>query len=261
MINYKDFAIDLAKKAGQIMLENFSLGIKKEWKLDHTPLTIADTSINNLVIEEIKKNFPDHSLIGEEASNSLSNAEYIWICDPIDGTIPFSHGIPCATFSLALTHNGKSIFGVVYDPFLDRLFVAEKDKGAYLNGQKIYVSKITKLQHAAATIDSADTTFFDALKMWSIFMNNNTKVFSLAAYIYSAMLIAAGEIGVAIYGGTKPWDVAAVKIIVEEAGGRCTDVFGHDQKYNQEVKGLVASNGLLHDEVLDQISSTILGRP
>jgi len=122
MIN---FAKNLAYKAGKIMRDNFSLGMKKQWKKDGTPLTKTDKIVNELVINEISKKFPAHSILGDERKLMKKSSSFTWVCDLIDGTIPFSHGCPIFTFSLALVKDGKSILGVLfYDVMLDRLFWA-----------------------------------------------------------------------------------------------------------------------------------------
>mgnify|MGYP001588140626 CR=1 FL=1 len=243
------FAENLAREAGKIMRENFSaasVGMKREWKDDNTPLTETDTAINKLVIEAVSAAYPTYSVIGEEASN-LKESEYAWVCDPVDGTIPFSHGFPIFTFSLALTKNGESIVGVMYDPIMDRLVSAEKGKGAYLNGQKISVS-------SEKTIS----------KQSFVELNTNDRMTSLRAYlhekgsyvptlyscVYASMLVATGEFAAAIYPHDKPWDAAAVKIVIEEAGGKVTDLDGNEQRYDGKVNGFVASNGYVHNELV-----------
>ena len=144
-MTYLEIAKDIALKAGGIMKQYFSFETHKELKQDHTPVTLADTTINSLVIQELKKHFPNHGVLGEEESNYDENNEYIWVCDPIDGTIPFSIGMPTNVFSLALTHNGEVILGVIYDPYLDRMVWAEKGKGTFCNGKQIFVSKAENL--------------------------------------------------------------------------------------------------------------------
>src|SRR5690606_7148188 len=112
MDEYLAFAKTLATEAGQIMRDHFVLGIDTEWKQDATPLTIADTSINQLVIDQVKQRFPTHGVLGEEASFG-TDREYLWVVDPVDGTMPYSHGIPTSTFSLALVQNGQPIVAAV----------------------------------------------------------------------------------------------------------------------------------------------------
>jgi len=106
MTTYEQFAKDVAKQAGKIMMENFKLGMHKEWKSDNSPVTETDLRINKLLIEGVKKYFPEHSVLGEEESNFVGDRKMVWVCDPLDGTLPFSHGVPIFTFSLALVDDG-----------------------------------------------------------------------------------------------------------------------------------------------------------
>jgi len=118
MKNYKDFAVSLAFQAGKIMKQNFVTGMQKEWKEDHTPLTKTDLAINELVLDAVRLNYREHGVLAEEESN-FNGEDFVWVCDPIDGTFPFSHGYPTFTFSLALVKNGKPILGLLFDPRSD----------------------------------------------------------------------------------------------------------------------------------------------
>src|SRR3990167_5987378 len=146
--SYLEFAKKLALQAGKIMLEHFQIGITTEMKGDNTPVTIADKAINSLVIKEISEAYPKHSVIGEEESSKKKGAEYVWVCDPIDGTLPYSLGMPINVFSLALVHDGQPIVAVVHDPYMKRLYWAEKGEGAFLNGKPIKVSQTSNLKEA-----------------------------------------------------------------------------------------------------------------
>ncbi len=226
--------------------------MKKEWKSDSTPVTQTDLTINTLLIAEITERFPTHSIWGEEESNLKEDAEYLWVCDPIDGTIPFSHGIPICTFSLALVHHGESIVGVVYDPFSDRLFSAEKGKGAFLNDKPINVSSLDIFKGSVAGYEHFKTAQYNVGKLIDhLEIQEGVKTLKLNSFIYSAALVAAGELSCAIFPHNTFHDAAAIKIIIDEAGGKVTDLFGGEQKYDQVIKGLIASNGLIHDKLVE----------
>ncbi len=139
-MTHLEFATDLARQAGAIIKQNFQLGMKKEWKADGTPLTATDTEINQFVLDAVAREFPDHAVLAEEGSRPIPEAEFTWVCDPIDGTIPFSHGVPTSVFSLALVQSGRPVLGAIIDPFADRLVVAEQGRGVTLNGAAIHVS-------------------------------------------------------------------------------------------------------------------------
>lgn len=251
MDEYKNFVKDFAKKAGEIMRDNFGLGMSKEWKKDNTPVTEADLKINKLLIKEIKSKWPSHSVKGEEESSMNNQSEYTWVCDPIDGTIPFAHGIPICMFSLALTKNGKSILGVTYDPFGDRLFFASQNKGAYLNDKKISVSKVSDFNGVAANYEMFPRARFDINKLAEHFsMQEDVKLMRMCSFIYPSSLVAVGELVFTIFPHTTAYDVAAIKIIVEEAGGKVTDLFGNEQRYDEDIQGAIVSNGILHDKLV-----------
>lgn len=256
MENYKAFATDIALRAGNILLNNFSLGMTKEWKADFTPLTVTDTAINALVVNEVKKKFPGHALLGEEESN-MHECEYVWVCDPIDGTTGFSHGYPIFMFQLALTRFGKSILGVMYDPVLQRMFYAEKGGGAFLNGKPVRVSKDVSFKHKTKKgiicIDGDGDAPLINLRNKLRERGAYTTAFYCASY--AVALTACGEFIGEVYGATNAWDGAAAKIIVEEAGGKVTDLFGKEQRYDKPINGFVATNGLVHDELIGIIAS------
>jgi fructose-1,6-bisphosphatase/inositol monophosphatase family enzyme len=254
-----DFAISTAKVAGTMMLRYFRTNdLRTTWKEDNTPLTVADTKINNFVIEEVKKYFPDHGVYGEEASFG-TDRKYIWVCDPIDGTIPFSVGIPVSTFSMSLVVDGEPVLGVVFDPFQDRLYSASKDNGAYVNGKQIHVSN---RELAGSSMDyellEGHKHGIAVSELRSELVKRQALPGTLFSLIIGTMMVASGEYCACIYAFVGPENVAAAKIIVEEAGGRVTDIEGNDQLYDRNVNGAVISNGVVHDELLEIIKPHIL---
>lgn len=254
MSGYKDFAVELALKAGGIIKSNFIKGVQREWKADDTPITVVDKQINTLVINAIKKTYPEHSILAEEESD-LRKSDYVWVCDPIDGTVPFSHGLPISVFTLALTYKGEVILGVICDPYMERLAVAEKGKGAFLNNKKISVSNATALKNTVIDIETWNSSLYDLTPLLKPLTDKGSMVSIFRSSVYAGMLTGMGELGGIIFAGKTAWDAAAVKIIVEEAGGKVTDLFGNDQLYNGEIRGYLATNGYLHDELLDFIKN------
>ncbi len=256
-MDYKDFAIDLAYQAGEIMRQNFHVGMKKEWKSDNSPVTETDIAINKLVIEQINKHFPDHSIKAEEKSDMQINSKYVWVCDPVDGTSVFSHGIPISTFALALVEDGVPILGVAYDPFMDRLYFAQKGSGAFLNDKPIHVSNSNTFEHEFIDVENTTKSTF---KLWKLHENLYTlgaKTSNLHSTIYACCLVANGEFIATILPHNACHDVAAVKIIVEEAGGKVTNLFGDNQRYDQDIKGAIVSNGHIHDLLLKEINKIL----
>lgn len=244
-MTYKNFALILAKQAGAVIRRNFKVGIKKSWKQDGTPVTKTDIAINKLVIKKVKANFPSHGVMGEEESYNQTGKEYLWVCDPVDGTVPFSHGIPTCVFSLALVKNGVPILGVIYDPILDRMFFAELGKGAFLNNKKIRVNNLN-LPHGVVGWSNKGMSKLSALypKM---------PIICLWCICYEGMLVASGELTACFYSLFNAHDIAALKVIVEEAGGKVTDKEGREQRYDQKINGALISNGVAHKKLLEAI--------
>lgn len=250
MEEYQKFAENLARSAGEIMKEYFAVGVAYETKADNTPLTIADQKINDLVINEISKAFPDHSINGEEGNHMVEKSEYLWVCDPIDGTKPFTLGIPVAVFSLALVKDGEVIVGVVYDPFCDRMYSASKGNGCFLNGKKIEVSKKAEFTGMIAEQEIYRPGKYNIEHLVTELYGRDIRFMGLCAFIYPSALVAAGQIDFTLFPHTTAHDVASIKIIVEEAGGRVTDIFGNEQRYDQPINGALVSNGLIHEDLV-----------
>lgn len=232
------------------MRTNFIHGMKKDWKADGTPLTATDTAVNALVVEKISAAFPNHGIIAEESAEVNPNTEYAWVCDPVDGAIPFSHGVPTAVFSLALARDGKPILGVIYDPFMDRMFTAEEGKGAELNGAPIRVSDSASFEHEVFSAVIWPGVVEVLIPLVQAVVRQGAIQLNCGSNVYAGALVAAGDLCASVFPGTFPWDVAAVKILVEEAGGRVTDIHGNDQRYDRPINGAIISNGKVHDQLL-----------
>ena len=259
MQKYLDFAKNLANAAGKIMSENFVLGINTEYKVDDTPLTIADTSINKLVIDEVKKEFPSHGVLGEEASFGTERS-FLWVVDPVDGAMAYSQGLPNSVFSLALVENGESIVAAVMDPFTERLYWATKGGGAFVNGRELHVNDQNELGprvfiDVAAHFKLKD---FDVLKTMAVLAGRGVKVTKSFTAISNALPVATGQHAASIVVLEYPWDGAAVSLVVAEAGGKVTDLAGKQRLWHQPGEGFVVSNGRLHDELITILHQSTL---
>lgn len=257
---YLAFAREIAYEAGRIMKKYFSEDNGSSYKYDHTIVTKADTEINSLLIEKVKEKFPTHSVDGEE--EQFGHSDYVWVCDPVDGTAMYARHIPIAVFSLALVINGVSTIGVVYDAFTDNLYTAIKGCGAYRNGKKIFVNDI-KLDdmRSVSNMDmwpEAYYNLYDSIKE----LGKQTYFVGIGSVIRACMCVANGDFNLAIFPGTKHknCDIAAAKVIVEEAGGKVTDLFGNEQRYDCDINGAVISNALVHDEVVDVLKGNLKNR-
>ena len=254
---YLKFAKDIAYKAGKIMIKYFEDNSEASYKLDQTIVTKADTEINQYLIKKVKETFPTHSVDGEEEQFGKSN--YVWVCDPIDGTAMYARGIPVAVFSLALVIEGVPTIGVVYDPFTDSMYYAIKGKGAYKNDKKISVNNIElNDKKSVANFDmwpKADYNLYDSIKE----LGKKTYFVGVGSVIRACMCIATGDFNLAIFPGTthKNCDIAAAKVIVEASGGKVTDLFGNEQRYDRDINGAVISNGKVHDEVVTVLKTNL----
>jgi len=253
MEEYLEFAKEIAYQAGKIMMKYFNQENGARYKEDETIVTLADTEINSYLVERVKEKYPEHSVDGEEEQFGKSN--YVWVCDPVDGTAMFARNIPVAVFSLALVINGKPVVGVVYDPFTESLYSAIQGKGAYKNEEKITVNNIELCDmKSVSNYDmwpESEYNIYDVVKE----LGKKTYFVSVGSIIRACMCVASGEFNLAIFPGTehKNCDIAAAKIIVEEAGGKVTDLFGNEQRYDQSIKGAVISNGIVHNEAVEAI--------
>ncbi|MBW7474882.1 inositol monophosphatase [Paenibacillus oenotherae] len=259
-------AINCAAKAGEWI--KTKLG-------NHTSLTVkysaqdlctevdkgSEMMIKNLVLTH----FPHHSFLGEEgvepgpeasqrALDNVRDAEYLWIVDPIDGTTNFVHGFPFFSVSIALAHRGEIIVGVVYDPIRDELFVAEKGKGAYVHGKRMQVSQETTLNESLlATGFPADQQFALPLNMKGLqaLVPQVRNIRSGGSAALHMAYVAAGRLSGFWEIGLNSWDLAAGSLLVAESGGRVTDIKG--RPYDLGVRHVVASNGHIHGQFLDEL--------
>ena len=258
MEEYLDFAKDIAYQAGKIMLKYFNQNNGASYKGDNTIVTLADTEINSYLIKKVKEQYPAHAVDGEEEQSGKSN--FVWVCDPVDGTAMYARHIPVAVFSLALVIDGVPNIGVVYDPFTDSLYTAIKGKGAYKNGEKIFVNNYTL--DNIKTVCHCDMWSKAKYNICKVFekLRNKTRLNDIGSITKASCLVATGDYSLAIFTGTehKHCDIAAVKVIVEEAGGKVSDLFGNDQRYDQSIKGALISNGIVHNEVIDVIKDYII---
>jgi len=256
MEEYLEFAKGLARESGEIMKKYFLADQHIEIKDDKTPVTIADTTINQLILDEIRQAYPRHGILAEEESD-INDEEYVWVCDPLDGTIAYTLTIPISTFAIALVKNGKPIVAVIYDPFQNRMWSAIQDKGAYLNNTKISVNSTAELNKSVVSSSGPTSSkYFDVALCRFSLQKSVFRLMQLSSSQFESMLVASGKFAGVVFPGNSPHDMAAVKLIVEEAGGKVTNLFGDDQMYNQEIQGAVVSNSAIHDQLVSIINQS-----
>ena len=258
MEEYLEFAKNIAFQAGKIMLKYFNQDNGASYKGDKTIVTLADREINSYLIDKVKEQYPNHAVDGEE--EKFGNSNYVWVCDPVDGTAMYARHIPVAVFSLALVIDGVPNVGVVYDPFTDSLYTAIKGKGSYMNNKRITVNNYTLEDiRTFCHCDMGSKSKYNICKVFEE-LRGKTKINDIGTIARAGCLVATGDYSLTIFTGTecKNCDIAAIKVIVEEAGGKVTDLFGNEQRYDQSINGAIISNGLEHNKAVDIIKKYII---
>lgn len=252
MNKFKKIAITAAKSAGLILKKNLGKARSIEYKGVIDIVTEMDRKAEDLIIKTIKKEFPAHGILTEESNEQKSSSEYRWIIDPLDGTTNYSHGYPVFCVSIALEKEGEIILGVVYDPVLNELFTAEKDKDAFINNKKIKVSKIRKLTKSLLATGfpyDVRTSSQNNLDHFSNFAVRAQAIRRAGSAALDMCYVACGRFDGFWEMKLKPWDTAAAMLIIREAGGMVTDFNGGPfSMYSGET---MASNGLIHNEMLN----------
>lgn len=258
-MDFLNVAIEVAKEAGKFLKINLGKVKNIESKKEEINLvTEIDKGSERKIIEFIKSKFPHHGILAEESGEESLISDYKWIIDPLDGTTNYTHSFPVFCVSIALEYKGEVILGVIYDPNFDEIFWAEKGKGAFLNGRKISVSKTDKL------IKSMLATGFpynvredpdNCIEHFVNFLMEAQAIRRLGSAALDLAYVACGRLDGFWEVNLNPWDVAAGKIIIEEAGGTVTDFYGN--KFNIYTKGVVASNGLIHQQMLEVIKKAL----
>jgi fructose-1,6-bisphosphatase/inositol monophosphatase family enzyme len=243
-------AKQIALQAGDIMLHYFDGGQQREFKEDGTPVTIADTQVNRMVIEELAQAFPTDGVVGEEESTAEYGLGRRWICDPIDGTLSYTWGLPASMFSLALAIDGVPMIGVAYDPFLKRLYWAVRGKGSYCNNQSLHVSN-TNITDGIVGIEPKLASIYDHAPYITKLLAHNKQPAIFSGAVFRGCLVARGKLVGYPDPNVRPHDIAATYLIIEEAGGKVTDITGKSLDFSRPFKGAVLSNGVAHEQLLD----------
>ena len=254
----------IAREAGALLMQYFHQGLKIEYKGEADLVTAADRASEALIRERIKKSFPSHDVLGEEQGLNDQGSDYRWYVDPLDGTTNFAHGYPVFCVSMALEHRSASkaqrIAGVVYDPTRDEVFSAELRKGAQLNGKPISVSTIAQLK------ESLVATGFPSHKRHknpNIFFYHQITLRSHGVRRAGSAALDLCSVACGRFDGfwefnLNPWDTAAGALIVEEAGGQVSRFDG--SPFQLDSKETLASNGLVHDALVQQFQRIFDGR-
>jgi myo-inositol-1(or 4)-monophosphatase len=248
---YLETAVEIAREAGALLANYHERHIPFELKGEFDLVTEADRASEKLVVERLRSYFPAHGIVAEEGGGHESQSEYRWYVDPLDGTTNFAHGFPVFNVTLGLERAGEVIAGVVYDPIRQEMFTAERGAGAYLNNRRIHVSTTRRLSDSLASTGfpsrkrhhNVNIHFYYQLAMASHGVRRTGSAAIDLAYVACGRLDFFWEFGL------KPWDMAAGTLLVQEAGGRTSDM---KSAVHNVVKSdhLLADNGVLHEEVL-----------
>lgn len=245
-------AIDAALKAGDLLTKGFGTQFKissKEGR--HNLVTEYDTKAEDLIIDHLKKAFPNSRFLAEESGSSGKKEDLVWIIDPLDGTVNFAHCIPVFSVSIALEKQGEIVCGVIYQPLHKELFIAEKGKGAFLNGQPIHVSPTHKLENSILATGfpyNLSDNPFHCIDHFIDIVKLGIPIRRLGSAAIDLAYTAAGRYDGFFEVGLKPWDCAAGILLIEEAGGKVTHWDRKPFSIHSN-KPIVASNGLIHDPI------------
>jgi len=251
---------EIAREAGVLLMDFFRRRVKIEYKGEADLVTEADRASEKLILERIRKQWPSHDVIGEEGARIETGGDYRWYVDPLDGTTNFAHGFPVFCVSLGLAFQGKRKAAVVYDPTRDELFAAERGRGAVLNGEMMRVSKTPKLQQSLVGTGfpshkrhkNPNIYFYHQITLRS---HGVRRAGSAALDLTS---VAAGRLDGFWEFNLNAWDTAAGILIVEEAGGTVSGMQGQPVEITD--RDVVATNGLIHAELLEEFDEIFAGR-
>jgi histidinol-phosphatase len=238
--------VEAARAGGAVALEHYRRGIEVTLKADRSPVTEADREAERAIVGVLRARCPDHGVLGEELGEAGPRNRR-FIIDPIDGTRNYVRRIPMWAVMIGLEEDGEVTAGAIFQPVTGVLHTAWRGQGAYRDGERIRVSPVDALDRALLVHSSLN--FLRRSKYWDGFLDlvDRTQVQRGFGDFSAYLWVAEGQGEIALSTTVKAWDVAAIKAVVEEAGGRITDLDGSTGIYGSTV---FASNGLLHDAAL-----------
>jgi myo-inositol-1(or 4)-monophosphatase len=253
-------AIEAALHAGEILRQGFGTSYaisKKEGR--HNLVTEYDHRAEEAILTFVKQNVPDSHFLAEESGATGKDAKYLWIVDPLDGTVNFAHRIPIFCVSIAVETKGKVVCGVIFHPITHELFAAEAGKGAFLNGEPIRVSEQPTFE---GTILATGFPYnlhenpFHCIDHFVDILRCGIPIRRLGSAAIDLAYTAAGRIGGFFEVGLSPWDCAAGKLIVEEAGGKVTGWDGAPFDLRSKAP-ILATNGKIHSALSEILTRNI----
>ena len=255
--DYLDVAVEAALLAGRYQRFRFASQVAVDMKGDKDLVTEVDRDSEKLIVEHLLTRFPDHMILAEEGEYPRTGSTLRWIIDPVDGTTNYAHGFPWFCASIALESAGELLAGVIYNPMHDEMFTATKGGGAYLNGRRLHVSTRSPLRdtllgtgfpYDCATDPANNFASFIAFQKAARGIRRAGAAALDLAYLAAGRLDGFWELKL------KPWDVAAGVLMIREAGGTVSTFDG--SAYDVSNHRIVASNGLIHDEMVAMLAAT-----
>jgi myo-inositol-1(or 4)-monophosphatase len=248
--SYLEAAVEIAREAGKVLREELEHPPAIAYKGEFDLVTQADRRSESVIVSGLQKCFPGHAVAAEEGTGKETASEFRWHVDPLDGTTNFAHGYPCFCVSMALARKNELLLGVIYNPVYNELFTATRGEGAFLNGKRIRCSKINALKNSllCTGFPNHDRQAHPNIHYYWDFTLRSHGVRRDGSAALDLASVASGRFDSFWEFGLKPWDTAAGVIMVEESGGKITDLMG--QPYQLGGASILASNGLVHDEMV-----------
>lgn len=249
---------NLARQAGAILHAGYDMEHQVGYKGEIDLVTEVDHQSEKFLLGEIQKDFPDHHIFSEESGIIQGSDEHVWYIDPLDGTVNYAHHIPIFCVSIAYASRGRLSLGAVYDPMRGEMYVAERGRGAHLNGRALQVSSATDLRRSLLVTGfpyTAWNTPRDNFANFTKLAKLSQGVRRLGSAAIDLCYVAAGRFDGYWEISLNPWDVAAGGLICEEAGGRVTNVQGEDD-YISPPQSVIASAPGIHARILEELVKT-----
>lgn len=250
-----EIAIEAARTAGKFLKDNLGKikSVEEKFGQEKNLVTEIDKKSEQIIIDIIHRHFPEHQILGEEGGGRGDGSSgYKWVIDPLDGTTNYTHGFPVFCVSIGVEFNGEIVIGVIYDPNFDDLFTAEKGKGAFLNGEKLTVTKVSSLNRSMLVTGfpyNINENPNHAIEHFVNFLKDSQAVRRMGSAAIDLAYVAAGRYEGFWEVNLQPWDMAAGVLLVAEAGGRVTNFAGKPASiYDHDI---LATNGFVHEKMME----------
>jgi histidinol-phosphatase len=252
METFLETALEAARRAAEVALGYYRGDFQVELKQDQTPVTVADREAEEVIRNTLLDAFPDHGFYGEESGKAQENADYLWLVDPIDGTKSFVGGYGMWSTQIALMHRGELVLGVSSAPAMGETAWATRDSGAFLDGKRIEVSARSRLDEAS--VSTGNLQSLARSPQWAALGSVLARVNRTRGYgdYYHYHRLAAGQLDAVIESDVNILDIAALVVIVREAGGMFTDLEGRAPGLG--TSSVLAATPGLHADLLRTLS-------